>query len=343
MPPLLFLAGNAIFLARLVFGWSFTLFRVTYAFNTIILPIALCAASWHLLLARHRDRSFPRASALGGAYLVVALLLIGVRIYATHIEPHRLTLRHVRIESPKLRRPVRLLHISDFQTARIGGYEEKVVRMVRELDPDLVIHSGDLLQCRTTRIETEMPKLTRLFSTVTPPMGKYGVYGDTDWRLGDAGTEALGGLVMLKNSSVTLSDAGSTLRILGLSRRTAGERPPSLLPTVSDWLDTAQTNDFCILVGHAPDFVMEVSSLPIDLCLAGHTHGGQVRIPFFGPIMTLSTVPRKLARGFHQVGNTRINVSAGIGVEHAGGMPPLRFNCPPEMTLIELVPLDSHM
>ena len=81
---------------------------------------------------------------------------------------------------------------------------------------------------------------------------------------------------------------------------------------------------------HAPDGV--------DLCLAGHTHGGQVRIPGYGPIVTLSGLPRHMARGLNDWGKTRIHVSAGIGSEHIAGLPPIRIFCPPEMTLIVIVP-----
>jgi hypothetical protein len=84
--------------------------------------------------------------------------------------------------------------------------------------------------------------------------------------------------------------------------------------------------------------MMGISDVPVDLCLAGHTHGGQIRIPLVGPIVTLSYVPRSWARGFREVGATRLNVSAGIGCEHAAELPSMRLFCPPEMTLIELRP-----
>src|SRR5690606_11559425 len=95
---------------------------------------------------------------------------------------------------------------------------------------------------------------------------------------------------------------------------------------------------FTLAFGHAPDYVLYVHDLPIDLCLAGHTHGGQVRVPWLGPIFTLSRVSREHARGFHELGSLRFNVSSGAGDERSGGLPPIRFLCPTEMTLITLVP-----
>ena len=92
-----------------------------------------------------------------------------------------------------------------------------------------------------------------------------------------------------------------------------------------------------IVVGHAPDFAL--GSVDADLLLAGHTHGGQVQIPFFGPIYTFSSVPRTWGGGgLHSLSGDRVlYVSRGTGMERADA-PRLRFNCRPELTVLELVP-----
>jgi predicted MPP superfamily phosphohydrolase len=109
--------------------------------------------------------------------------------------------------------------------------------------------------------------------------------------------------------------------------------------SIEQWLALSAPNDFRILLGHAPDYVLGLSEASIDLCLAGHTHGGQVVLPFFGPLVIDSAVPKDWAQGFRRVGIPYLNVSAGAGSNRRHGLPPLRFNCPTEMTLIELVPL----
>jgi len=91
-------------------------------------------------------------------------------------------------------------------------------------------------------------------------------------------------------------------------------------------------------MGHAPDYILDIVDLDIDLCLAGHLHGGgQVRIPFLGPVPIIyeeilqswgSHFPREWAMGYREVHNIRMNVSAGVG---SGAS--IRFNCPPSMTL----------
>jgi predicted MPP superfamily phosphohydrolase len=99
----------------------------------------------------------------------------------------------------------------------------------------------------------------------------------------------------------------------------------------------AGQDDVRILLAHYPDaYRLLPSPARTDLVIAGHTHGGQVQVPWFGPPITLSGVPRAVAAGgLHELDGRRIYVSRGLGVER-GWAPRVRFNCPPEITLLEL-------
>jgi predicted MPP superfamily phosphohydrolase len=89
-----------------------------------------------------------------------------------------------------------------------------------------------------------------------------------------------------------------------------------------------------IVMGHRPDFAL--GNVDADLLLAGHTHGGQVQLPFIGPIVTLSGIPRAWAAGRTEIdGDTTLIVSRGVGMER-GLAPRLRFLCRPELVLIEV-------
>ena len=92
-----------------------------------------------------------------------------------------------------------------------------------------------------------------------------------------------------------------------------------------------------ILFAHRPEVVYRLGpNTRVDLVVAGHTHGGQVQIPFFGPPITLTSVPRHVAAGgLHDMNGRRIYVSRGVGWEH-GHAPRVRFLCPPEATLLTL-------
>jgi predicted MPP superfamily phosphohydrolase len=128
------------------------------------------------------------------------------------------------------------------------------------------------------------------------------------------------------------------VRLLGLSLSHSLKRHAVPMALVNEWLAASPPDAVNIILGHRPDFIPPLIDKPIDLCLAGHTHGGQVRVPFFGALTTASGTPKEWSRGYRELGHTRINVSAGIG--HFKGMPSIRFNCPPEMTLIRFEPTD---
>ncbi len=338
LPVLTFALPNMVFVTLLIVRPSFAGIRAAYNFNTLLIPclfilwavIRLGQWRWH--------RGNWQALRAAVICIVIAALALGLRLYATHIEPYRLVVREVSIESEKVSRPLRILHITDIQSAGVGSYERKAFARMRELKPDLIVHTGDLLQLLPpATFESELPKIAALFRTLTPRLGVYGVIGDVDRITEGIPTQDLGGLKILSDEEAVVECDGTRVRILGISRQASGGNANGTTD-IKNWFTETQPSDFTILLGHSPDYIMSIQDVPIDLCLAGHTHGGQIRIPFVGPLVTLSDVPRAWARGFREVNRTRLNVSAGIGSEHKDRVPPIRLACPPEMTLITIVP-----
>jgi predicted MPP superfamily phosphohydrolase len=92
---------------------------------------------------------------------------------------------------------------------------------------------------------------------------------------------------------------------------------------------------FTLLLYHSPDLIHEAAARRVDLYLGGHTHGGQLRLPLLGPIVTGSKYGRRYAAGLFEADGTRMYISQGIGFE-GGGMPRARFLCRPEIVSIEL-------
>jgi predicted MPP superfamily phosphohydrolase len=185
-----------------------------------------------------------------------------------------------------------------------------------------------------------LPKLAALFRTIDPPLGIFGIYGNIDKRIRKMPPDQFGGLKILDDEDVATGTYGASLRILGLSMIMSRHENKARV-RIQEWIETVSDTDFTIVIGHRPDYIMGMNDLPVDLCLAGHTHGGQIRIPWYGPVITLTRVPHSWARGYRRIGNTRLNVSAGVGNEHAGKFASLRFNCPPEMSLIILEPSEN--
>src|SRR5207248_10730781 len=88
----------------------------------------------------------------------------------------------------------------------------------------------------------------------------------------------------------------------------------------------------CLLLAHSPDVALHLGPRRPDLILAGHTHGGQVRLPLVGPLVTRSRLPRRLAMGLHRYRGVALFVSRGIGYSGLN----LRLPCPAEVALLTL-------
>lgn len=317
-------------------GSFFWVIRVIYDGGTLVLPALLLGVA-----AVSLARGAPLGRRAAGAFAALAVSAVLTRVYATHVEPRALQVHEVTIETDKVAREVRILHLSDIQTDHVGDYEAEALARAASLRPDLVLHTGDLLQLDDlARLPAEYAALAPLLDAIPAPLGRLNVVGDTDWRLIETLRATRTPLHTLEDTAVEIpldpANPAAKLRVLGLRLETARD-----LPRARRLIEAFAAEDpasFDIVMGHAPDFILEAQDLGIELHLAGHTHGGQIRVPFIGPLVTLSRVPRAWARGYRELGGTRLNVSAGIGAEHAAGLPSIRLNCPPEMTLIVLEP-----
>jgi uncharacterized protein len=263
-----------------------------------------------------------RRSATASGVLVAMLCLVAIDAFL--VEPHWLEVSHHRLAAPGLQRPLRLVVLADLQTDAVGEYERAVFRQVRELAPDLVLLPGDYLQLPARQRQAQVPALRALFEPLEPPLGIWAVGGNVDPPGWPALFEGTAVATFPRSGTVTLRE---DLRLTGLSL--ADSFSPALqVPP--------ESGVFHILFGHAPDFALGDNQA--QLLVAGHTHGGQVRLPGIGPLITLSQVPRAWAAGLTRLsGGRSLVVSRGIGMER-GRAPRLRFFCRPELVVLDLVP-----
>jgi len=298
--------------------------------------LLLIAGMSALHLARPRNEgAAPRArGALLGA---IALLLLAAYVEAYHRCPYDLQVRRHSVQlGSGDNGSLRLLHLTDLQTHAIRDYERRVLRTAADLHPDLIVFTGDYLQSRhrpTRRQATgdfrELLRETRF----APKYGGFAVQGDcegNDWR------DIFDGLdfTCLDNETRRLKlDGGQTLDITGLDLPMSRRTVASKLAPVARKKPGA---DYHLVIGHSPDFVRDLRpDAEVDLALAGHTHGGQIVIPGFGPPITFSKLPRRYAGDLHLFGEIPLHVSRGIGMER-GHAPQIRLFCPPEICLIEI-------
>lgn len=267
-----------------------------------------------------------RAHRVVAALHAVAAVIIGwVGVQAFFIEPTWLEVSHVRIQSAKLTRPVRLAVVADIQTDRIGDYERKVLDRVAAERPDVILYVGDYIQVSDG--PTRRRLLGRLRDLLRETgldalLGSYAVKGNIDHGDWPTAFEGLPVEVITGTRSFDVSE----MRLTGLS----------VSDSYNTRLPVAAADRFHLVFGHYPNFAR--GNVEADLLIAGHTHGGQVRLPLIGPLITLSRVPRSWAAGVTDLGGGRtLVVSRGIGMERRHA-PRLRFLCRPEIVIIDLLP-----
>jgi len=313
---ILTLAGlPALILAGLLSGNLFGVMRLL-AYGVFLHGFLLLGGAAALL----------RRSSWKGALLSanLALLLAAVAMDAFLVEPTWLEISSVRIRSPKLKRPIRIVVLADFQTDRIGTYERLVIARTIETKPDLILMAGDHLQEEGPALEDLRDEFRRMLYDLggSAPLGIYAVRGNMD---PDDWTR------IFERLPITAIDATRSIDLPDL-RLTALGVNDSFNPSLS----VAPSERFHVVLGHSPDYAL--GNIGADLLIAGHTHGGQVRIPGIGPLITLSHVPRSWAAGVTTLeGGRTLVVSRGIGMER-GSAPRLRFLCRPELVVIDLFP-----
>ena len=315
---------------------DFAIIHEAYDFNFQLLPLmSAVLAILFCLPAIFKQTRYMWAVAW---FLFISLDLLALRYYVSHVEPEKLVLKEVEILTPKLSQPIRILHVSDIQAGAVTAYETEIFSKIKSLDPDIIINTGDYLQVvPPANFKTEFPKLLKLIKSVNPRYGTYGVFGDTDLDLYRLSLEDLAPLKLLSSRAEVIQTEGGAISLYGLSlyKSKNGEWAQR---GIKDWLNQTPAKAFRIVMGHAPDYALILKDALVDLCLAGHTHGGQIRIPLIGPLVIDSTVPNEWSSGMHRIGIPLLNVSAGAGSNRFRGLPRMRFNCPTEMTLITLIP-----
>ncbi len=329
-------------------------------FNPVAAGIlwAFFLVDWGLLEALPRaGRSFgpPQPPALilailrsilafipGPVQWILQLAGTGSLIYGLWIEPHRLTISYQKLTSLKLRsqKPLRLLHLGDLHVERTTEREKRLLRIVEEMNPDIILFSGDVLNLSFLHDPQSWADARAILSQFHAPYGVYLITGSPAVDLPEMMPELLKDLPVnwLQDKKVTVEFEKDQLDIIGL---TCTHRP-HIDSAHLEKLAPGGDDRFTILLYHSPDLAPAAARLGIDLQLSGHTHGGQVRLPWLGAIFTGSLYGKAFESGRRQIGRMVLYVTRGIGMEGAAA-PRLRFLCPPEVILWEISGSNSQV
>lgn len=263
---------------------------------------------------------------------IVGTLLV---VYGFWIEPHTIRVTTQTLSSKKLKPETRLrvLHLGDLHIERLTRREEQLDELIQSLKPDLILFSGDFLNLSYLTDATALHDARAVIRKWQAPLGVFAVAGSPAVDLEETVPLVLEGLPIhrLQGETVAVQAGGDTIHIAGL---TCSHKPFVDFPALKQ-IVAPQPENFTILLYHSPDLAPHAAELGIDLQLSGHTHGGQVRLPGFGALVTGSLYGRRFQSGRYAIRDMVLSITRGIGMEGAGA-PRVRFLCPPEIILWEI-------
>lgn len=206
------------------------------------------------------------------------------------------------------------------------------IPMVRDLRPDLIALTGDYVSVPwfggpKSEVHNAEP-CARLLKQLQAPHGVWAVLGNHDVfsdpeRITDALTSH--GIPVLMNQSIAIEKDGARFWISGVDDPLGGESD------LNATIEKIPPDEAVVLMAHEPDYADYVARHSVDLQLSGHTHGGQVRLPFMPPLY-LPPMAKKYLQGLYKIRELTLYTNIGVGTV---GLP-VRLNCPPEITLLTI-------
>ena len=266
--------------------------------------------------------------------LLIGLLSIGVLgIYASFIERNLLVSKDYHIEINKeCNEEITVVQFSDTQLGEYYTMEQlkKAVKTINKANADIVVFTGDLID-NASKYE-DIDKISNVLADINCTIGKYAIYGNHDYGGGavryyeDIMDKA--GFTVLKNESTMVEVNKKNIRICGGDDALMGNFD------AIETMEGIRESDMNLLLIHEPDLVEHFEGYPMDLVLSGHSHGGQVYIPFYGPIKK-NILSEKYNRGIYNLSNdydTQLYVNTGLGNTKV----PYRFLTIPEIAVFHL-------
>lgn len=264
-----------------------------------------------------------------GSLLAFLGLSGGTYYYANEIEPAMLEIDRETISSAKIPGAFNHFKIVQFSDTHMGFHYNldqlnEVIKKINNQNPDLIVFTGDLVD--KPQSYNWNGTLIKALQKLHANHGKFWIYGNHDH--GGYGTDIVKHVMeqadfqLLKNSHTVVEKNNAKIIVAGIDDVMLGK------PDLDKTLSKSDDRLFTILLAHEPDFADKTVHYPVDVQLSGHSHGGQVRLPFIGHLYT-PIYAEKYVQGKHTFQHNKLTlyVSRGIGTTRL----PYRFLCKPEI------------
>ncbi|WNR43782.1 metallophosphoesterase [Paenibacillus roseipurpureus] len=276
-------------------------------------------------------RNFLKQGLLG-AGAVGMMLAAGSGLYGIFGERNWIQTTKIHLTFGRYPLALAGVRIVQFSDTHIGSYYNighlaQLVDLLLQHEPDILCFTGDLFDSKVGRITDEV---IPLLSQLQAPMGKFAVLGNHDMRMGSARIKTIlekSGFTVLVNESQRVKRGDGSIHVVGVDEMLHGR------PDLPRALKDVSKDEFVLLLAHEPDFADIAWKYPVDLQLSGHSHGGQIRIPFYGSLF-MPELGQKYSLGLYKFEGSDFHVYTNRGIGTT--LFPIRFNCRPEISVFVL-------
>ncbi len=258
--------------------------------------------------------------------IILTLCVLSI-IWGFFIEPRFVFVKKYKLHNSDLK-GFRAVFVSDFHIApNERNRLKRIVKLINKQQPDIVLSSGDFVKGYKASKTLPIEDIAEELANIKPLFGFFAVLGNHDWWQNGAKIREvlrINGVTILENSSQKIKINNKNITIAGI------EDIQTRIPDTEKALRHAEKTT--ILLTHSPDPFFDINK-NVFLTLAGHNHGGQVQIPFFGALIVPSKSGTKYANGLFKIKENTLIVTKGLG----NSIMNVRFCCLPEIVVIDFI------
>lgn len=252
--------------------------------------------------------------------MIILLLFFCVLLYSRFIGTSGLNVKEYKVTNTSLSSNFdgfKIVHLSDIHYGTIINLKrlEQIVEKVNMLKPDIVVITGDLTDRDTTIEENDISDIASCLSKINASIGKYAIRGNHDYEIASWEKIILqSDFINLEESyELIYKDGYEPILIAGLSSMQHEISVEERFNTLNSEIENLEENIlYKILIIHEPDIIASINTTNYPLVLAGHSHNGQVRIPFIGAIIKPNGA-KQYYDEYYQVNQSELYISSGIG------------------------------